>query len=68
MIYNLNHIKFAKCEECLTLWGYEEKDLWITTDKGYNIFDCEDFTFVEKYFNCPGCHTRIVVTRDEKVE
>ena len=68
MIYNLNYHKFAKCEECLTLWGYEEKDLWIATDRGYNIFELENFTFVEKYFECPRCRTRIVVARDEKVK
>ena len=68
MIYNLNYHRFAKCEECHTLWGYEEKDLWVSTDRGYNIFNCEDFTFVEKYFECPRCHEHIVVSRDEKVK
>jgi uncharacterized paraquat-inducible protein A len=56
----------VKCEECLTLWGYEEKDLWISTNKGHNIFNCEDFTLIEKHFECPRCHTKIIVSRDEK--
>ena len=68
MIYNLNHHKFVKCEECHTLWGYEEKDLWISTDKGYNIFNCENFTRVEKYFTCPKCGTAVIVSKDEKVK
>ena len=68
MIYNLNHHKFAKCEECLTLWGYEDKDLWISTDRGYNIFNDGDFTRVEKYFTCPKCGISVVVAKDEKVK
>ena len=53
MIYNLNYHKFIKCEECATLWGYEEKDLRISTDKGYNIFDDTYFMKIEKYFLLP---------------
>lgn len=68
MIYNLNSHKFIKCEKCTTLLGYEEEDLWIATDKGYNIFDCEDFTRVEKYFTCPKCGAHVVVSKDEKVK
>ena len=68
MIYNLNSHKFIKCEECATLLGYEEEDLWIATDKGYNIFDCEDFTRVEKYFTCLKCGTHVVVSKDIKVK
>ena len=68
MIYNLSSHKFIKCEECTTLLGYEEEDLWIATDKGYNIFDCEDFTRVEKYFICPKCGTSVVVSKDVKVK
>ena len=68
MIYNLNSHKFIKCEKCATLLGYEEDDLWIATDKGYNIFDCEDFTRVEKYFICPKCGTHVVVSKDIKVK
>ena len=68
MIYNLNYHKFVKCEECFTLWGYEEKDLWIATDKGHNVFNCEDFTTVEKYFKCPKCGTAVVVSLNTKVK
>ena len=68
MIYNLNYHKFIKCEECSTLWGYEEKDLRIATDKGYNIFYCEEFMKVEKYFTCPRCGAEVVVSNDEKVK
>ena len=68
MIYNLNYHKFVKCEECFTLWGYEEKDLWIATDRGYNVLDDKDFTRVEKYFTCPKCGTAVVVSKDEKVK
>ena len=68
MIYNLNYHRFIKCEECHTLWGYEEKDLWTETNKGYNIFDSEAFTRVEKYFTCPRCGTVVVVAKDVKAE
>ena len=68
MIYNLNSHKFIKCEKCATLWGYEEKDLRIATDKGYNIFNPEDFTRVEKYFICPKCGIDVVVSKDVKVK
>ena len=68
MIYNLNYHKFVKCEECLTLWGYEEEDLRIATNKGYNIFDYENFTKVEKYFTCPRCGAEVVVSKDEKIK
>ena len=68
MIYNLNSHKFIKCEGCATLWGYEEKDLWIATDRGYNIFNLEDFTRVEKYFTCSKCGTHVVVSNDVKVK
>ena len=68
MIYNLNCHRFAKCEECSTLWGYEEKDLWIATNKGYDVFNCEDFTRVEEYFTCPKCGTAVVVAKNVKVK
>lgn len=68
MIYNLNYHKFIKCEECSTLWGYEEEDLWIATDKGHNIFNDTDFTKVEKYFTCPRCGAEVIVSKDEKIK
>lgn len=68
MIYNLNFHKFIKCEECATLWGYEEKDLWIATDRGYNILNPTDFTKVKKYFTCPKCGAEVVVSKDEKIK
>ena len=68
MIYNLNYHKFIKCEECSTLWGYEEEDLRIATYKGHNIFNDTDFTKVEKYFTCPRCGTAVIVSKDEKIE
>ena len=68
MIYNLNYHKFVKCKECFTLWGYEEKDLWISTDKGYSPLNSEDFTKIEKYFTCPRCGTAVVVSSDIKVK
>lgn len=67
MVYNLNYHKFIKCEECSTLWGYEE-DLRIATNKGHNIFNDTDFTKVEKYFTCPRCEAIIVVSKDEKIK
>ena len=68
MIYNLNYHKFIKCEECATLWGYEEKDLRISTDKGYNIFDDTYFMKIEKYFTCPRCGAEVIVSREEKIK
>ena len=68
MIYNLNSHKFIKCEKCSTLLSYEEEDLYIATDKGYNIFDCKDFTRIEKYFTCPKYGAHVVVSKDEKVK
>lgn len=68
MIYNLNYHKFIKCEECRILWGYEEKDLRIATNKGYNIFDDTDFIKIEKYFICPRCGIEVVVSKDEKIK
>lgn len=68
MIHNLNYHKFIKCEECATLWGYEEEDLWIATDRGHNILNDTDFTKVEKYFTCPRCGVEVVVSKDEKIK
>ena len=68
MLYNINSHKFIKCEGCATLWGYEEKDLRMATDKGYNIFNYEDITRVEKYFTCPKCGIDVVVSKDVKVK
>lgn len=68
MIYNLNYHKFIKCEECTTLWGYDEEDLRIATHKGHNIFNDEDFIRVEKYFTCPTCGAAVVVSKDEKIK
>lgn len=68
MIYNLNCYRFIICENCATLWGYEEKDLRITTDKSYNIFTCEDFTTIKQYFTCPKCGMAVVVSKEEKVK
>ena len=67
MIYNLNSHKFIKCEKCVTLWGYEEKDLQIATYNSHDIFNSNDFTRIEKYFTCPNCGIAVIVSKDVKV-
>ena len=68
MIYNITNHKFVECEKCHAILAYEEKDTWVSTDRGYNIFEMYSFNWAEKYLLCPMCDSRVLINRDEKVE
>ena len=68
MIYNLNHHKFIKCEECCTVLAYEEKDTWVSTDRGYDIFNICTYNWAEKYLICPVCDNKVLISRDERTK
>ena len=67
MIYNVTNRKFVECEKCHSVLAYEEKDTWISTDRGYDILNMRTYNWVEKYLLCPVCDDRVLISRDEKV-
>lgn len=66
MIRVLTDNKFINCEKCNSLLGYEEKDTWISSNRGYSILDMNDFTYIKKFINCPVCSHRIIILEEEK--
>ena len=68
MIYNVTNRKFVECETCHSVLAYEEKDTWISTDKGYDIFNMCSYNWAEKYLICPVCDNKVFISRDEKVK
>lgn len=66
MIRVLTDNKFINCEKCNSLLGYEEKDTWISSNRGYSILDMNDFTYIKKFINCPVCSHRIIISEEEK--
>ena len=66
MIRVLTNYKFINCEKCNSLLGYEEKDTWISSDRGYNVLRMDDFTYVKKIINCPVCFHEVIISETEK--
>ena len=67
MIYNVTSFKFIECEKCHSILAYEEKDTWISTDRGYDILNMRTFNWAEKYLLCPICSNKVLISRDERV-
>ena len=68
MIRVLTDNNFITCEKCNSLLGYEEKDAWISSDKGCNVLSMEDFTYVKKFIGCPVCFNRVIISEEKKCE
>ena len=48
MIYDITNHQFIKCNKCGSIMAYEEQDTWISTDRKYDIFALDNFTYVKK--------------------
>lgn len=66
MIRVLTDNKFITCEKCNSLLGYEEKDTWLSSDRGYNVLNLNDFTYVKKFINCPVCSNIVIISEEKK--
>ena len=66
MIRVLTNYNFIKCEKCDSLLGYEEKDTWISSDRGCNVLSLDDFTYIKKFINCPVCFNKVIISEEEK--
>ena len=66
MIRVLTDDKFITCEKCNSLLSYEEKDTWLSSDRGYNVLNLNDFTYVKKFINCPVCSNIVIISEEKK--
>lgn len=68
MIHVLTNYNFIKCEKCNSLLGYEEKDTWISSNRGCNFLNMDDFTHIRKFITCPVCLHRPVISEEKRWE
>ena len=66
MIQNLTNYNFIKCEKCNSLLGYEEKDTWISSDRGCNVLNMDDFTYIKTFITCPVCLHKVIILEEKK--
>ena len=66
MIYDITNHQFIKCDKCGSIMAYEEQDTWISTDRKYDIFALDNFTYVKKITRCPCCCKAIIISEDKK--